>query len=42
LAIWAAGEINPAVGATFPLAAADAAHELIESRRHVGKVVLEP
>jgi NADPH:quinone reductase len=42
LAIWAAGEIDPAVGATFPLAAAGAAHELIESRRHVGKVVLEP
>jgi NADPH:quinone reductase len=42
LAIWAAGEIHPAVGATFPLAAAGEAHELIESRRHVGKVVLEP
>jgi NADPH2:quinone reductase len=42
LAIWASGEIDPAVGATFPLAAAGAAHELIESRRHVGKVVLEP
>jgi NADPH:quinone reductase len=42
LSIWALGEIEPAVGATFPLADASAAHELIESRRHVGKVVLEP
>jgi NADPH2:quinone reductase len=42
LSIWAAGEIDPAVGAAFPLADASAAHELIESRRHVGKVVLEP
>jgi NADPH2:quinone reductase len=42
LSIWAVGEIDPAVGATFPLDAAGAAHELIESRRHVGKVVLEP
>jgi NADPH:quinone reductase-like Zn-dependent oxidoreductase len=30
------------VGATFPLADAGEAHDLIESRRHVGKVVLEP
>ena len=36
------GEIDPLVGATFPLADADDAHALIESRRHVGKVVLEP
>ena len=36
------GEIDPVVGATFPLDEADAAHALIESRRHVGKVVLEP
>ena len=42
LALWARGEIDPAVGATFPLAEASAAHALIESRRHVGKVVLEP
>ncbi len=42
LAIWGGGEIDPAVGATFPLAQASEAHELIESRRHVGKVVLEP
>jgi NADPH:quinone reductase-like Zn-dependent oxidoreductase len=42
LALWAGGEIDPVVGATFPLADASAAHGLIESRRHVGKVVLEP
>jgi NADPH2:quinone reductase len=42
LELWARGEIDPAVGATFPLAGAAAAHALIESRKHVGKVVLEP
>jgi NADPH2:quinone reductase len=42
LALWARGEIDPIVGATFPLADAGAAHALIEGRRHVGKVVLEP
>jgi NADPH2:quinone reductase len=39
---WAAGLIDPLVGATFPLGDADGAHALIESRKHVGKVVLEP
>ncbi|MEA2673506.1 MAG: NADPH:quinone reductase [Chloroflexota bacterium] len=42
LAMWARGEIEPAVGATFPLAEAAEAHALIESRKHVGTVVLEP
>jgi NADPH2:quinone reductase len=42
LAMWGRGEIDPLVGATFPLGDADGAHALIESRRHVGKVVLEP
>src|SRR3954471_1908092 len=42
LALWARGEIDPVVGSTFPLDEADAAHALIESRQHVGKVVLEP
>ena len=42
LALWATGAIEPLVGATFPLADARDAHALIESRRHVGKVVLEP
>ncbi len=42
LGMWTAREIEPVVGARFPLAEAEAAHALIESRRHVGKVVLEP
>jgi NADPH2:quinone reductase len=42
LALWTQEEIDPVVGARFPLADADAAHALIEARRHVGKVVLEP
>jgi NADPH2:quinone reductase len=42
LAMWGRGEIDPLVGATFPLGDADGAHALIESRKHVGKVVLEP
>ncbi|MFL5964279.1 MAG: NADPH:quinone oxidoreductase family protein [Gaiellaceae bacterium] len=42
LAMWARGEIEPLVGATFPLGGANDAHALIESRKHVGKVVLEP
>jgi NADPH2:quinone reductase len=42
LAMWGRGEIDPLVGATFPLGDADGAHALIESRLHVGKVVLEP
>ena len=42
LALWTQEEIDPVVGARFPLAEADAAHALIESRRHIGKVVLEP
>lgn len=42
LDLWEGGEIDPVVGATFPLERADDAHALIESRKHVGKVVLEP
>jgi NADPH2:quinone reductase len=42
LAEWAAGLIDPLVGASFALGDAESAHALIESRRHVGKVVLEP
>jgi NADPH2:quinone reductase len=42
LQLWRRGEIDPPVGATFPLADARDAHALIESRKHVGKVVLEP
>lgn len=42
LAMWGERKIDPVVGRCFPLEEAQAAHELIESRRHVGKVVLEP
>jgi NADPH:quinone reductase len=41
LALWEAGRIDPVVGSRFPLADADAAYALIESRGHTGKVVLE-
>ena len=39
---WSHGEIRPVVGAEFPLAEVEQAHELVESRRSVGKVVLVP
>jgi NADPH2:quinone reductase len=42
LSLWGQGAIDPVVGARFALADADAAHALIEARKHVGKVVLEP
>jgi NADPH2:quinone reductase len=42
LELWTSGAIKPLVGASFPLERAAAAHELIESRGHVGKVVLVP
>lgn len=42
LSLWREGAIDPPVGATFPLADARDAHALIEARKHVGKVVLEP
>jgi NADPH:quinone reductase len=42
LELWSSGAVKPLVGATFPLEEAGAAHELIESRKHVGKVVLVP
>jgi NADPH2:quinone reductase len=42
LALWQEGTIRPVVGATFPLAEAARAHELIETRQSVGKVVLVP
>jgi putative PIG3 family NAD(P)H quinone oxidoreductase len=41
--VWpwlAEGRVRPVVHATFPLAEAAAAHRLLESRGHVGKVVL--
>lgn len=42
LELWRGGEIDPPVGAAFPLADARDAHALIEARKHMGKVVLEP
>lgn len=39
---WRRSEIDPPVGAMFALGDARDAHALIEARRHVGKVVLEP
>ena len=33
-------EIKPVISQTFPLAQASAAHELMESGRHIGKIVL--
>jgi len=42
LELWRAGTIRPLVGAEFPLVDVEQAHELVESRRSVGKVVLVP
>lgn len=42
LALWQEGALRPLVGAEVPLAEVDRAHELVESRRSVGKVVLVP
>jgi NADPH:quinone reductase len=40
--LWRGGAIRPVIGAEFPLAAVEEAHQLVESRRSVGKVVLLP
>ena len=42
LELWSSRRIRPVVGAEFPLAEVEQAHELVESRRSVGKVVLVP
>jgi NADPH2:quinone reductase len=42
LALWELGALRPVVGAELPLADVERAHELVESRRSVGKVVLLP
>jgi len=39
---WAAGELTPVVGATYPLAEAEDALRLVADRRSTGKVVLVP
>jgi NADPH2:quinone reductase len=42
LALWQTGALRPVVGAEIPLGEVDRAHELVESRKSVGKVVLVP
>jgi len=42
LALWQLGVVRPVVGAELPLADVEQAHELVESRRSTGKVVLVP
>ena len=42
LALWQTGSLKPVVGAEIPLSEVDRAHELVESRQSVGKVVLIP
>jgi NADPH:quinone reductase len=42
LALWETGAIRPVVGAEVPLGEVERAHELVESRRSTGKVVLVP
>jgi len=39
---WAEGRIAPVVGASFPMALAAQAHEYIQDRKNIGKVVLTP
>lgn len=43
--VWplvAAGDVKPVIHATFPLAEAAEAHRLMESSRHIGKIMLQP
>ena len=42
LDLWHTGAFSPLVGAEFPLDEVEQAHELVQSRRSVGKVVLLP
>jgi NADPH2:quinone reductase len=42
LDLWRSGAVRPYVGAELPLDDVERAHELVESRRSVGKVVLVP
>lgn len=39
--LFASGKIKPCIYQTFPLAEAVAAHELMESSRHIGKIMLD-
>lgn len=38
--LFAAGQVKPQIYQTFPLAEAVAAHQLMESSRHIGKIML--
>jgi NADPH:quinone reductase-like Zn-dependent oxidoreductase len=40
LPLLASGTVKPVIHATFPLEDAAGAHELMESSRHMGKIVL--
>ena len=42
LGLWETGAFKPVVGAELPLAEVEHAHELVESRKSTGKVVLLP
>lgn len=42
IALLAEGKVKPAIGAVLPLAEAARAHDLIESRQAMGKIVLKP
>jgi NADPH2:quinone reductase len=42
LGLWETGALKPLVGAELPLEEIERAHELVESRQSVGKVVLLP
>jgi NADPH2:quinone reductase len=42
LGLWQTGAFTPLVGAELPLGEVEQAHELVESRKSVGKVVLVP
>ena len=42
LGLWQTGALKPLVGGEFALAEVEQAHELVESRKSVGKVVLLP
>jgi NADPH2:quinone reductase len=42
LGLWESGALKPLVGAELPLEEIERAHELVESRQSVGKVVLLP
>ena len=42
LVLWQTGALRPLVGAELPLVEVERAHELVESRQSVGKVVLVP